>query len=106
MENKFCQWCSSPKNWLRWLVGAAIVMLVFCSGMAIGRFSGFNRGGQCGFERGGFQQSGYNRNQMMRGGRNGRYFTPNAEDEKVPTGQYAPVTNQVAPAATTTIPAK
>jgi len=42
MENKFCQWCHNPKNWLRWLVGAVIVLLVFCAGFASGKFSSFH----------------------------------------------------------------
>ncbi len=106
MENKFCQWCSSPKNWLRWIIGAVIIMMVFCVGLATGRFSSFSRyGGQCGIERGGFQQGGYGR-PMMRGGRNGRYFAPNNTNGATQTGQPAPTTDQTAPTATTTAPVK
>ncbi len=106
MENKFCQWCSNPKNWLHWLIGAVVIMLVFCAGIAAGRFSTLYRSGQRGgFERGGFQQGGYGR-QMMRGERNYRNFAPSNINTVAPAGQNDATNGQNTAAPTTTAPAK
>ena len=105
-DNKSCsKWCSNPKNWLRWAIGLAILVLVFSLGCAAGRFSSFKRSNMRGFERGGFEQGGYGR-PMMRGGRNYGNFAPGYADGTAPADQAGQTTNQPAPTTTTTVPAK
>ncbi|MFA6423802.1 MAG: hypothetical protein WCV83_00640 [Candidatus Magasanikbacteria bacterium] len=104
--NKFCQWCHNPKNWLYWLIGAVVLVLVFCAGMASGRFAGYHRGEQYGFNN---QKAGFN--QMMRGRgqrggeRNFKNFQNGTANCTGPVGQNIPVLEQNIPAPTTTIPA-